>query len=141
MADSVFSPNGVPVSPPTVASAPSTSGTPGTFKGKSYRKTAADMAQDPLVKSVLARLGKTELNKATANDIMQTLIAEMHALKPKQGATAAQAFNKETLAKIKAFTDAAVQTMNDLQQAGFKPTASTRAAISNFNKYGINGAP
>ncbi len=40
--DDVASPNGIPQSPPTLASSPSTTGTPGTFKGKSYRMSSEE---------------------------------------------------------------------------------------------------
>ena len=40
--DDVAAPNGIPQSPPTLASSPSTTGTPGTFKGKSYRMSSEE---------------------------------------------------------------------------------------------------
>lgn len=40
--DDVHAPNGIPQSPPTLATSPSTSGTPGTFNGMSYRMSAPE---------------------------------------------------------------------------------------------------
>ena len=40
--DDVHAPDGIPQSPPTLATSPSTSGTPGTFKGMSYRMSTPE---------------------------------------------------------------------------------------------------
>ena len=42
--DSVSTPNGIPQSPPTLATSPNTTGTPGVFNGMSYRMSSAEAA-------------------------------------------------------------------------------------------------